>query len=451
MIAWIQSHPEGVLIAIALTAFVESFALIGIVVPGVVALFSLAAVASNLDIPVIWVLAAAALGATAGDLGSFYLGYRFRHRLYEHLWFKRHADWLTHGIWFFKRWGWLSVVIGRFVGPIRPVVPLIAGSLSMPARVFVSVNLITVLFWAPAYMLPGYLAGEASFFLATQSLAIRTLMLLLVSGLSILIALLAIYHHLHPEHPRMARWVPALQRLPDRFPFAALLLVIVTAAGFIITAFTRPWALDTLLADQVGVWRATAFDVFAIGLTLPGDPIILVLTGIMIMLWLCLNGQFRLSALLLISSGAMMWGVSLLKAAFNVARPEWIATPLTTEAFPSGHAAGAAVFLGLLTGFANQRRPAMNRWPLYLPAGVGMLMIALSRVWLGVHWLSDVVAGVCLGLFAAALAQAAHRLTGQAQADLRNSQALWLLVLLTVAAYLVIAWEPASTIYRPNN
>lgn len=114
MIAWIQSHPEGVLIAIALTAFVESFALIGVFVPGVVALFSLAAVASNLDIPAIWVLAAAALGATAGDLGSFYLGYRLRHRLYEHPWFKRHADWLSHGIWFSNAGGglvWLSVAL----------------------------------------------------------------------------------------------------------------------------------------------------------------------------------------------------------------------------------------------------------------------------------------------------------------------------------------------------
>lgn len=450
MIAWIQSHPEGVLIAIALTAFVESFALIGVFVPGVVALFSLAAVASNLNIPAIWVLAAAALGATAGDLGSFYLGYRFRHRLYEHPWFKRHADWLSHGIWFFKRWGWLSVVIGRFVGPIRPVVPLIAGSLSMPARVFVSVNLITVLFWAPAYMLPGYLAGEASFFLTTQSLAVRTLMLLLVSGLAILIALLAIYHHLHPEHPRMARWMPAFKRLPDRFPFAALLLVVVTAAGFFVTALTRPWALDFLLAGQVGAWRATAFDGAAIGLTLLGDPAVLVLTGMMVTLWLCLSRQFRLSAVVLISAVAVLWSISLLKTAFGVDRPDWMATPLASEAFPSGHAAGAALFLGLLTGFANQRRPAMSRWPLYLSAGVGMLVIALSRVWLGVHWLSDVVAGVCLGLFAAALAQAAHRLTGQTRADLRNSLALWLLVLLAVAGYLIIAFATASMTYRLN-
>ncbi len=326
MIAWLQSHPEGVLIAIALTAFIESFALIGVIVPGVVMLFSLAAVASNLDIPVIWVLAAAALGATAGDLGSYYLGYRFRHRLYEHRWFKRHEDWLSHGIWFFQRWGWISVVVGRFIGPIRPVVPLIAGSLSMPARIFVSVNLLTVMFWAPAYMLPGYLTGEASYFLATQSLAMRTLTLLLVSALAILIALLAIYHHLHPEHPRMARWVPALQHLPERFPFAAFLLAGVTATGFVITALTRPWYPDVLLSSQVEVWRATAVDAFALGVTLLGDPFIVVLTGLMIILWVSLSGQHRLSAILLISSAVMVCAIPLLNLSGNATRPGCPAT-----------------------------------------------------------------------------------------------------------------------------
>lgn len=449
MISWIQSHPEGVLIAIILVAFVESFALVGIVVPGVVTLFSLAAVASNLDVPVLWVLLAAALGATAGDLGSFYLGYRYRHRLYDHPWFQRHSDWLSQGIWFFNRWGWLSVVVGRFVGPIRPVVPLIAGSLSMPARVFVSVNLITVLFWAPAYMLPGYLAGEASFFLATQSLAMRTLTLLLISGLAILIALLAIYHHLHPEHPRMARWVPALQHLPDRFPAAALLLALVTAAGFIGTILSRPWQLDTLLASQAGVWRATAVDELAVGLTLLADPASLILTGLLITLWLFLTGQPRLGALLLASALLVAWGVPLLKAAFDVARPGGTAMPLPTEAFPSGHAAGAALFFGLLTGFVNQRRPAMRRWQLYFPGGVAMVVVALSRVWLGVHWLSDVVAGLCLGLLVAALTQAAHRLAGRALADFRHSLPLWLLLLITTASYLVIAWPVGMLTYQP--
>ncbi|MCW8886748.1 MAG: hypothetical protein OQK12_16095, partial [Motiliproteus sp.] len=55
-----------------------------------------------------------------------------------------------------------SVVIGRFVGPVRPVVPFVAGMLSMKPALFVSINLISALAWAPVYILPGYLLGETA-------------------------------------------------------------------------------------------------------------------------------------------------------------------------------------------------------------------------------------------------------------------------------------------------
>jgi undecaprenyl-diphosphatase len=448
MIDWIQSHPQGVLIAIALTAFIESFALIGVIVPGVVMLFSLAAVASNLDIPVIWVLLAAALGATCGDLGSYFLGYRLRHRLYENPWFKRHEEWLRHGIWFFQRWGWLSVVIGRFIGPIRPVVPLIAGSLEMPARVFVSVNLLTVLVWAPAYMLPGYLTGEASYLVATQSLAVRTLALLLLSAVAILVAVLAIYHHLHPHHPRMARWLPFTERIPATLPAAQLLLAGVAIIGFFATTLSRPWALDVLLAEQVGVWRDTAIDSVVIGITLIGDPAILVLTGLVVLLWFLLNGQWQRASIMLIASLIMLWIIPFLKSFFAIARPDWVAILPSGLAYPSGHASGFALYIGLLTGFANQMRPTMNHWHLYLPGGLAMLTMAVSRVWLGVHWLSDVVAGLCVALLIAAIANAAYRLTGRPRAGFGNTTPLWCLVLTTFVAYLIIAWPGAIEAYR---
>jgi len=447
MISWLQSHTEGVLIAISLTAFIESFALIGIFVPGVVMLFSLAAVASNLNIPVVWVMLAAAIGASFGDIGSYYLGYRLRHRLHELAWYKRHAVWLSHGIWFFHRWGWLSVVVGRFMGPIRPVVPLIAGSLSMPARIFIPVSLISVLAWAPAYILPGYLAGEASLLITTENLAIRTLSLLMLSGLAVLIALLAIYHHLHPEHPRMARWLPLYSKLPDTFPYAPLLLALASFCGFILITASRPWALDTLLMQQVSTWRETAADPVFRGITLIGDPAILGLTGLIVTFWLFISGQSRLSGLLLGFSLLMLWVIPELKSLFAVARPDLVIQLPAGHAYPSGHAAGFAVYLGLLTVMANERRPVMNRWNLYLPAGIAMLTIGLSRVWLGVHWLSDVLAGLLVALLAAAIATICHRLWGNARASFQGSITLWPLILLCFAAYLILVWPQASLDY----
>ena len=94
-----------------------------------------------------------------------------------------------------------------------------------------------------------------------------------------------------------------------------------------------------------------------------------------------------------------------LKAATNRPRPS-VADPTIhpliavpgSSSLPSGHAAGAFA-AALAVGLVHPRL----RWPLLLLAG----LIALSRVWLGVHYLTDVIAGAALGC---AVAYAAFRI-----------------------------------------
>jgi undecaprenyl-diphosphatase len=62
---------------------------------------------------------------------------------------------------FFRRHGGKSVIIGRFVGPVRPVIPLIAGALMMPWHRFLAFNIGSAVAWAPAYVFPGFLVGSA--------------------------------------------------------------------------------------------------------------------------------------------------------------------------------------------------------------------------------------------------------------------------------------------------
>ncbi|WVM90805.1 VTT domain-containing protein [Halopseudomonas pachastrellae] len=76
--------------------------------------------------------------------------------------FRRHPQWIDRGERFFRRYGWVSVVLGRFIGPIRPIIPLVAGMFDMPAWRFVAINLLSALVWAPAYLIPGYSAGRAA-------------------------------------------------------------------------------------------------------------------------------------------------------------------------------------------------------------------------------------------------------------------------------------------------
>ena len=64
------------------------------------------------------------------------------------------------GIDFFDKYGAISVALGRFFGPIRAVVPLVAGLMHMPPRRFYLANVLSAMVWAPAYLAPGVVLGE---------------------------------------------------------------------------------------------------------------------------------------------------------------------------------------------------------------------------------------------------------------------------------------------------
>lgn len=101
---------------------------------------------------------------------------------------------------------------------------------------------------------------------------------------------------------------------------------------------------------------------------------------------------------------------TVLKLAFDRPRPELVAhlAEIHTASFPSGHAMLSAVVYLTLAGLLAriQSRPALRRF--VLAVGIGLTgLVGASRVYLGVHWPSDVLAGWCLGTAWALLCRAA--------------------------------------------
>lgn len=96
-----------------------------------------------------------------------------------------------------------------------------------------------------------------------------------------------------------------------------------------------------------------------------------------------------------------------LKAVVDRPRPVW-PDPVDSAsyaAFPSGHAMTATVVCGLLLWLLHRHGPGRAVWRTALAVGVvSVLGVGLTRVWLGVHWLSDVVGGWLLGAMLVALA-----------------------------------------------
>ena len=116
-----------------------------------------------------------------------------------------------------------------------------------------------------------------------------------------------------------------------------------------------------------------------------------------IALW-CWGRRWWLLALLLSVPGGMLLNVAV-KHLVQRARPHFDdpLVFLTTYSFPSGHTAGAALFYGFLTVLVFAHPPARRWRTAMVAAGAAMvLLVGLSRIYLGAHFFTDVVGGLAL-------------------------------------------------------
>ena len=166
---WLHSHSNWALFITFFISFCESLAVIGSIIPGSLAMTAIGILAGSGVMRIDLTLLAAILGAIAGDGASFLLGYLFRDRI-SNMWpFTRYPHWIPYGKAFFDRWGSASVLIGRFFGPMRSIVPVIAGMLRMKQWQFLIANTLSAIGWSILYVCPGILIGAASAELSTKS------------------------------------------------------------------------------------------------------------------------------------------------------------------------------------------------------------------------------------------------------------------------------------------
>lgn len=204
LIEWLRHHPEWAAAMVFLISFMESLAIVGSIVPGSVMMTMVGILAGTGVIGLKSCLTTAILGAIAGDGGSYFLGYYFSERL-ALLWpFSRYPNWLSYGKTYFERHGGKSVFIGRFVGPLRSIIPVIAGMMKMKHLHFFIANVCSAIGWSLIYLGPGILVGAASSSLSTQTatklflVIIALLLILWLMGIGIQKLWSRLYNLLHP-------------------------------------------------------------------------------------------------------------------------------------------------------------------------------------------------------------------------------------------------------------
>jgi membrane protein DedA with SNARE-associated domain len=152
---FVKSNEAWAPLIVGIFALCESIAFLSLLVPATVILVGIGALigASGIEFWPIWL--GAVIGAFTGDWLSYWFGNTFKGRALRVYPLSRHPDMVARGEKFFFRHGAWSVFIGRFFGPLRAVVPLIAGVFGMNFVLFQMVNLSSAMVWAFLMLAPG--------------------------------------------------------------------------------------------------------------------------------------------------------------------------------------------------------------------------------------------------------------------------------------------------------
>ena len=145
---------------VCILAFGESLAFVSLLLPATAILLGVGGLIGATDIafwPIWW---AAMLGAVLGDWLSYWLGARYSYAI-AHIWpLSRHPELLPRGEALFRKWGILGVFVGRFFGPLRSIMPLVAGICGMRQLPFQIANLASAILWATGVLAPGVVVIE---------------------------------------------------------------------------------------------------------------------------------------------------------------------------------------------------------------------------------------------------------------------------------------------------
>ncbi len=431
-LVWLHDNPAWAGVITFAVAFIECLALVGLLIPGTVTMTAIGTLVGTGILPFVPIMLWAMAGALAGDLISYGLGYHYRQGI-RHIWpFSKCTNLLRKGEVFFLRHGGISIFLGRFIGPIRPILPVIAGMLSMPWRRFLICDGLSALAWAPVYMFPGILLGAASKELPPE-MATR-LILLVVFALLVLWCISWLLKHIYSEamvminHALSRLWKKIHERanltflkkllmnpadplghnqltLAILFLLALCIFVELTYSVYhrgILTGWNEPiyYFMRSL--------RSTAFDHIMVGISFVGARQMAIMWG-GILIWLLVRRQWW-AASHWFGIGVVCFVIGeAIKFLVHFPRPVGLVLSPNGYSFPSGHSLVGITFFGFLAVLLTTGRNYLWRYISYGAAALIIFSIGVSRIYLGAHWLTDVVGSLILGFCLVALFTVSYR------------------------------------------
>ena len=418
LVAWIGENPMAAGGLAFLIAFCDALAVVGIVVPALPLLFAVGALIGLGYINGPYVAVAAAAGAFTGDALSYWIGHRWGPSMRELWLFRRYPQLLDRGERLFLRHGVKSIFIARFVGAVRPFVPAIAGMLRMPFRRYAPASAIACMLWAVSFLAPGWIFGKSYDAIAAVADKLALVLAVLAAVVALVWAVVVYASRWFAQHTdslmaRLLRWTrahPVLGRPasylvdPNRPESPSLLLLLAALLALVWTALMwlaalavrgGPLGIDHRVYEAMFSLRNPLADHLMAALSRLGDVQVLAPAVIAGLLWLAWRRRW-LAAAHWLAALACGWLASMLvKHLVTMPRPP---TAPDGFGFPSVTVTMATITFGFFAVLIAREWPGRRRvWP-YLSAAVIVTLIAFARLYLGAHWLSDVVSGVIFGM-----------------------------------------------------
>ncbi|WP_131782999.1 VTT domain-containing protein [Legionella gresilensis] len=465
---WLETHPHWALLFTFLVSFSESLAIIGSIVPGSVTMTAVGILAGSGIMRVDLTLLAAILGAIGGDSFSYLLGYIFKDRI-RNMWpFSKKPTWLTYGQNYFQRHGGKSVLIGRFIGPLRSLIPLIAGMMHMSQWRFLTANVLSAIGWSILYVMPGVFIGAASSELSPE-IATRLFIVVLIflAGLWIISVIIKwlitklnyfLRIQLHDfwtwsgKHPRLAKLIQFLTPPGESKHYQTASLCL----GFILSFFLfcllsffvihgiGHKSLDEPIHFFLQSLKTYPFDIYFISLSQFVSNLSL-LTLFLFISFITIFFRDKRTFVFWLS-------INLTCAILLLITHFWIETPRPTDlleikssnSYPAIHLTFAtAQFMGIILFLNKYGKCRFNQFlAVLLP--IILLSAGIAYIYLGDNWVMDILGAYLAGLSISLFYWLLYRRHGK-PLEYRGflSPLLFLMLILGTTISLVFNFEPA--------
>lgn len=424
-----------------LFAFMESVALIGGFIPGSTAIILLGFMTANGYLSPVWLCVYVVAGAVLGDSLSYWLGTKGTHFFKDENKILK-ASHLEMGKAFFNKHGDKSIFLGRFVGIIRAMIPFAAGLAKMNKGKFIFWNVFSGLVWGISHVYLGYFFGGALKAIEAVSKRLSIFILLLVIVFIVIWFMVKlskpVFSFLHTKFKGLISFLISTKigrRVVEDYPGASdfvagrfvrkdfygwTLTVLMTTVSLFVLFFALVAdgvldnqtlvSLDQRVSGFLYYFRDPAIITVSFWLSLFGNIYIVVFTSLvfitLLLYWKKRN--YVLPFVFSIVSSSVMIGA--IKLIVDRPRPGGV-LPAYREAmasFPSGHSAIAIALYGYIFYIISRYLLRKNRnyqfvfWTFLLT--VFVFLMGFCRVYLGVHYFSDVLGGYLLGGLALTIA-----------------------------------------------